>query len=349
MVAGLLALGVLAWLLPNTQARAKALVVLAASLDRGVPRPFAPEVIRAELALAGVDGHLYAPEGALAGVLLVPGATPQGLDDPRIVQVAEALARSGRRVFLPELSLYERRFDEADIERLVLAGRALADEGDGTVVLAGFSYGGALTLIAAADPRLRDAVATVAVFGAYHDLVGVIQAAATGASVVGERRMGWDAHPRAEELLHAYAVDLAPAEQREALSVALDGVITPDGLDEAARAVYDLVTAEHPEEVRGLVEALSPQARATIAAFSPSAVAGDIPGPIVALHSIDDPAVPYAEALRLIRDRPDVELLTVALFDHVDLRPDGPGDLVEVLRDARRTWRFAARVLEPHE
>lgn len=343
-----LALTVIGALSPPVTARVKAVAVAGEAIGFAVPRPFAREVRRVEARVGGVLGDLYAAGAPAPAMILLPGATTAGRDDRRAVAVARAIARSGRTVFVPELVLYRRRIDASDLDRIVEAAAALADHplGRGPVSVVGFSYGGSYGLVAAADPRLRGQVAQVATFGAYWDLVGVVQAATTGTSVVGDRRLRWDADPAAGALLTEHAVQLAPVAQRAALTAALVGEGDPADLAPEAAALHALLTNDDPERTRDLAGALAPAARATLRRFSPATVAGELDAPLVALHAVDDPAVPSAEALRLQADRPDARVLTVELFDHVDFTGTG---LLAAAPDLWRTWRFTTWVLAAQE
>lgn len=343
-----LVLVVLVMASPPVTARLAAVAVTAEVLGVAVPRPFAADVTRTPTRVGGVLGDLYAAEDPAPAMVLLPGATPAGRDDTRTVSVAASIARSGRTVFVPELALYDRRVEPDDLDAIARAALALPRHrlGQGPVSIVGFSYGGSYGLVAAADPRLAGQLAQVATFGAYWDLLGVIQAATTGTSTVGGRRLAWDADPAAADLLAEHAVQLAPPDQRDELAAALEGHGDPDQLSPEAAALHDLLTNDDPARTQALAARLGVQARATLRRFSPSAVAGDIDAPLVALHALDDPAVPVAEALRLRRDRPDARLLRVELFDHVDFTGGG---LAQAAPDLWRTWRFTAWVLAAQE
>jgi hypothetical protein len=336
-------------LLPPVQARGKAVAFLAEAVGGSFPRPFAPEVRREEATLDGVSGHLYVPDRRSPAVLLVIGAAARGPDDPRAVRLARSLARAGRVVFAPRLTLAERRLDPADIDRIVRGAMALDGHPatTGPVVILGISYGGSYALVASADPRLAGRVAQVAVFGAYFDLVGVIQAVTTGASLVDGRLVGWQGAPVARTVLEEAAVRLAPAESREGLRAILDGHGVPGGLDPEARAVYELLENRDPARTDDLAAALAPGARELLARFSPASVADRIRVPVIALHSTDDPAVPYGEALRLAAHLPQTRLITVRSFRHVDLRT--ANGWVGVLADLWDAWRFASWLLDAQE
>jgi pimeloyl-ACP methyl ester carboxylesterase len=325
--------------------------VLVEAVGGSFPRPFAPDVSREDATLDGVTGHLYLPERPSPAILLVLGAAPQGKDDPRAVMLARSLARAGRVVFVPDLVLAEQRFDRVDLDRIARSIVALDEHpaARGPVSVLGISYGGSFALVAAADPRVEGRIAQVATFGAYFDLVGVIQAVTTGTSVVGGEAVPWQGHPLAGEILERYAVELAPPGSREALRAALDGRGDPAFLEPAARGIFDLLSNRDPARTSELAARLAPEARALLDRFSPSSVARRLDVPVAAMHSTDDPAVPYGEALRLDRGLPRARLITVRSFRHVDFRSDGPGGWLSAGADLWDAWRFASWVLDVQE
>lgn len=311
---------------PPVSARLRALGVTGELLDVGVPRPFAADVRRAVARMGGVDGDLYRAGDRAPGLVLLPGATPAGRRDERAVAAATAVARAGRTVFVPELSLYHRRIDDADLDRIVAVTRALAEDTGGPVNLLGFSYGGSYGLVAAADDRLSGRVEQVATFGSYADLRGVIQAATTGASVYAGEVVEWDGDPRAGEMLRQATEQLVEPGDRAAFEA--------------------LLANDDPRRTPELIEALPTDVRAALDRFSPAAVAGDVDADVVALHAVDDPAVPFVESQRLVDAFPEARVLTVELFRHIDYQT---GDTVRALPDLWRTWRFAGWVLAAQE
>jgi acetyl esterase/lipase len=324
--------------------------VLAEAVGLSFPRPFAPTVTRREVALDGVTGDLYAPGRPSPPILLVLGAAQRGTDDPRAVRLARSLARAGRVVFAPDLTLAERRFDPADLDRIARAVVALdrRPETVGPVVMLGISYGGSFALVASADPRVSGRVARVAVFGAYWDLIGVIQAVTTGVSIAGGERVPWEGHPMARDLLMHHAVELAPPPDQVGLRAALDGG-DPAGLSPAARAIFDLLRNRDPAMVEELADRLDPEGRSVLERFSPSSVADAIDASVVAMHSTDDPAVPYGEALRIKDAVPGAQLISVRSFRHVDFRAAAPAGWGSAAADLWDAWRFASLVLDPGE
>ncbi|MGH2694097.1 MAG: hypothetical protein ACRDJJ_04700 [Actinomycetota bacterium] len=346
-VAVVAVVGGIASLLPPVQARVKAIAVLADALGASFPRPFAADVSRSAVNLSGVEGDLYDPGVRAPVVILIPGAAEKGRDDPRVVRLARAIARAERVVFVPELILYEKRLEEDDIDAIVASAQDLGRD-YGSVSLLGISYGGSLGLLAAADERLDGRLEQVATFGAYFDLVGVIQAVTTGVSLVGDQRVPYDTVPRAEEILFEIAIELAPERARPFLRDALRGDLPPRRLPEPARAVYRFLTNEDPERTYELSRELPQRMRDLLERFSPSSVADEVDAPVVAMHSRDDPAVPYGEALRLERGLDDVRLVTVTIFRHVDLN-EGEIEWQSAIGDMIDAWRFTSWFLSAQE
>jgi pimeloyl-ACP methyl ester carboxylesterase len=342
---------VLLFVLPWLAGRVVAGATVLDGLGIAGARPFAPVVERHPGTLAGITVDRYAPTTADAepssdarrAILLVPGATPPGRDDRRVVAIAEALARADRVVVVPELEVYSEDLVPADVDRLVALTGALA-AGHGPVVIAGISFGGSLGLVAAADPQVANEVALVATFGAYADLAGVVQAATTGVSLVGDQRIPWNPDPRALDVIREQLLGLLDADDRRAVQTALASRSDPADLSTELRAVHDLLVAEDPTRTMALVEQTPPVVRDRIAAVSPARAGADLTVPVVALHAADDPVIPYGELARLDAVVREVEPLTLVTFDHVGIETDGHSWWVTV-RDLWQTTRFVDRVL----
>lgn len=350
IVGGLAAAVIVAGLFPAVQARGKALAVLAEAVGIGFPRPLAEDITRTDVSLDGVTGHLYSPQDPAPPIVLIPGAAPLGKDDPRAVRLARSLARADRTVFIPDLTLYERRLAAEDLDRIVRSTLALESHpsAKGEVMLLGISYGGSFALVAAADERLHGRLAQVATFGAYWDLVGVIQAVTTGTSLVDGARIPWQGHPMARSILEEAVVRLAPEASRPRLRAALASG-DPARLSPDARALFELLRNQDPGRTRELAAGVPRELRELLAGFSPSSVGERVVAPVVAMHSTDDPAVPFGELLRLRRALPEARAVTVSSFRHVDPSASAPGGWTAVVADAWDAWRFTSWILEAQE
>lgn len=333
---------------PPIWTRGVAFTTVADALGWSVPRPFAPAVTTEVLDADGVEVDRYRPQGPPVDdrglIVLLPGAAPDGRQDARVVTVARALARADRVVVVPELEVYDEELVPADLDRIVRVVTAL-DTGERALVLTGISFGGSLGLVAAADPEIADRVDLVATFGAYADLGGVVQAATTGSSLVDGERIPWTGDPRAADVVRDQVLRLLDEEARDRLQRVLDGDDPPGSLPSELRAAHDLLRNDDPARTPELVAALPSPVRERIAAVSPARAAADLPAPVVAMHAVDDPIIPYGELARLERALPQVESMTLTTFDHVGLgTSDGPGRW-ESVRDIWTVTRFVTRVL----
>lgn len=352
IAAGILtALAVVAWLVPASRARLTAAGTVAEAFEVPWWRPFAPTVAVRDERVADIPVDVYDVGGDAPAVVLVPGAVPAGRDDPRVQRLARVLARAERRLVVPELEVYGERLVEADVQRLVDLGLALSSShGREDVVFVGISFGGSLALVAAADPRLDGRVGGVATFGAYADLVGLVQAATTGVSVVGDRTVPWDADPRAEEVVRAELTALLPPEAARAVRAALaadDPARLPPG---DARVVYELLTTDDPGRTYRLFGDLPAEIRERVAVVSPVSVADRLSEvPVVAMHSRDDPVVPFGELLRLGAAVPEAGLFAVEGLEHAGLEVTAPGGWISALDDLETVWSFAGRALRWQE
>jgi pimeloyl-ACP methyl ester carboxylesterase len=284
-------------------------------------------------------------------ILLLPGAAERGKEDPRAVRLARSLARSGRLVFVPDLKLHDLRLSDEDLDRIVRAVVVLDAQpaATGDVQILGISYGGSFGLVASADPRVRGHLAQVSVFGAYWDLIGVIQAVTTGVSVVDGNPYRWPEHPRADEILEDVMVRLAPRGSRKALRSALAGSKAASSLSPEARAIHDLLANRDPARTEELASRLDPGDRGTLWRFSPASVASRIDVPVAAMHSVDDPAVPFGEAVRLAAALPEARMAQVRLFRHVDLEASSVPEVTAAMGDLVEAWRFATWVVAAQE
>jgi pimeloyl-ACP methyl ester carboxylesterase len=337
--------------LPPVQARGKAIGALVEAIGVSFPRPLAPEIRREETEVGGVLGDLYGPiVGDAPGIVIIHGAAPKGKDDPRLVRLARSLARAGRTVFVPQLILAEEELDESDIDRIADSVIGLSERLEGEKVsLFGISYGGSFALIATAREEVAEKVEQLSMFGAYYDLVGLVQAIAGGVSLVGDEEIGWEPHPRAQEVLHEVATNLVVPASRDRLRRALDGDFPPAELPPAARRVYDFVTTDDPHATFRIAGELPKRARTKIERFSPAYHSQDITVPIIAMHSVDDPVTPYGESKRLAHHLTQTRLYTVALFQHVDFIGGENGSPISAARDLITAWRFTGRLLSAQE
>ncbi|MCL5027135.1 MAG: hypothetical protein M1531_11700 [Chloroflexi bacterium] len=328
---------------PRTALRA---AVLMLDLFPGSPwRPLtafrpAPTVAEVSYPAGGrtIRADLYLPpagERRHPAIIAVHGVgVPQGMRDPRLVRLAESLARSGIVVLMPQLeAMVQMRMVREDVDALVggvsyLAGHPQVDPH--RIVLGGFCVSAAFSLLAAEDPRINEGVALVISFGSYYSLTNMLRALTTETYFCQGEARPWAPEAHVELVMVRKVIEM----QRNASDATLlQQIFTDDKLvgagepslveqlSPSGRATYELLTNRDPYRVDELVEQLPDYAKEELAALSPETGLARLQAPLLILHGIADPTTPYCESQALaeaIRPRGKAQLILFWLFHHVN-------------------------------
>lgn len=317
--------------------RLSAAAIMACLIAPGSTRAIRlPDVTRRELDDPEADLYLP-PGGPWPGMVLVLGALREGRRYPLLERTARAIAGCGFAVMVPELGRLRRLvLGEEALEDLVAATLALAGcEGvrHGPVSLVGFSLGGSLAMLAAADGRLREEVACVGNVGGYFGLVDMLRWATTGApaapSAFAVAASLVDPLPEPDRALLEAALEARPDEPLQAIAA-----VDPDLLGPQARTVVAVLRNREPDAVEGLAEGLDGFRRFELA-LSPEHAVDRIEAPVWVLHDERDAYVPADQTRRLqaaVRGRRNFRFFSVRVFEHTEPRPPG-FDLRRLSRD----------------
>lgn len=338
----------------DTIAAAALLAVAVFSRSHGAVR--VNEVRRREL--EGGNADLYLPPGPPSpGIVLALGALREGRRYPLLESTARAIAAVGFAVLVPELGRLRSLILGMDaVEDLVHAAEALPTEAgvaEAPVGLIGFSLGGSLALVAAADASLRDRVACVAAMGSYFRLNDMLDAAVDGFRGPGGEQMSLAA-PSAYTVA-ASLIDRLPDVDREVLARTIDAErdsplealsrVEPSSVGGEARLVLQLLRNRDRDTRRVLIESISGLAL-EMRALSPEGAIGGIGAPTWILHDERDQYVPFGQfrALReAARGRADFRFLAIRLLEHTEpVRPTlNPGVLLrDYLPGVANLYRF---------
>ncbi|WP_022728523.1 alpha/beta hydrolase [Fodinicurvata sediminis] len=293
-----------------------------------------------------------------ANLLLVPGVTPQGRNDPRLVEFAELLAQAQFRVIVPELTnLRELKVSAEDADALGallehLSGSAETETRP--LGLVAISYAAGPALIAASQAAPQDRPDFMLAIGGYYDTENVVRYFTTGAFRRPDNQ-DWQEgqpHPKARWMfLQANAERLDNTDDASTLRrlaatklsdpsasiSALRSRLGPEG-----RAVLALLENDDPDEVTAHIASLPEELRRELAALNLAGRFLDaLDFPILLLHGRDDPVIPYSESLRLAEALPDgrAEVTLTEGLMHVEMSDSR-------ISDGLRLYDLTVRLLE---
>ncbi len=295
-----------------------------------------------------------------AGVLIFLGANAAGADDPDVINLGQALARTGFAVMYywsPTMG-EQAQIDAGEIGNLVAAFRHLREEDyvdPERVGLAGFSVGASFALVAAADPRIADDIAFVNAFGGYYDTADLVVQIAAGQAINEGEATPWDVDRLTRRVYNNMLIDSIddPAHQEAARAIAGGGEYDADERvplsAEAALAL--LAGVDYIGQARWRYEQLTEDFRAEVDSIAPSHHVGQWSGNTAmrVMHDVGDPLIPVGESRRLVDDlleqRPDVEVYYTEtdIFRHV--RPDADRELKALLRGAWQLFRHMFHIV----
>jgi pimeloyl-ACP methyl ester carboxylesterase len=283
-----------------------------------------------------VPMHVYTPRGVsfAPGIVIIHGMHRLGIDDPRLVNSARAVAASGFFVMTPLVSgIADYRVEGESAELIGAAARSFAHELNVPKVgILAISFSGGLSLLAASDPQFSPSIAWVASVGGYYDLAHVLRFFATGEAV---RPDGSIEHMQPHEygpLIVVYdepqdffapqdvqagheALKLLLAESGKA-SEALTKTMTPAD-QEIMQRIYHKQRASFAPAILAEID----KRREELVAASPAGHLQFLHVPVLLLHGSDDVIIPPTEMLWLQRDIPKRYLLDALIspaIGHVD-------------------------------
>jgi dienelactone hydrolase len=364
---GVLVLGAVAW--PFTKAHLQAVAMLRLVSGQSVSwiiRKLVTEPVRTEdvqfsTEAGAVRGRLYLPQRHpnAPGLVVLHGVHRLGMDEPRLVGFATAMASCGLRVLTPELpGIKDYHIDRSSVQVIGESARWFAEKTGEPVGVLGLSFSGGLALVAANDPMYRTDFKFVFAVGSQDEMGHVANYYLTGQETrpdgTIERLKPHEYGPLVLEYEHLG--DFVPAKDEAAIRPVLREHLYEDkGAEEQAQARSD---ARQKTEAAELMDSNSAATKAKLAAsdvkharemeeLSPHRLLQTMTTPVYLLHGEADNIIPSAETLWMVRELPSStlqEALVSPVLSHVNLDEANPG-----VRDQWRLVHFFALVMHAAE
>ena len=314
-------------------ARELTVPVTTEDLSLSIATPNGPEQVRA---------RVYIPQNRprAPAMVIFHGVHHLGIDEPRLVGFASAMAGCGIRVLTPELpGIKDYHVSQDSVATIGESVKWFVAQTGGPVGVMGLSFSGGLALVAASEPQYHPAFKFIVAVGSQDSMLRVADYYLTGR----------DARPNSSvEALppHEYGPlvleyenldDFVPAQDLAPVRALLKAHLYEDRPGEAA-AKLGMSEAQRREAL-DLMDTTLPATRAAIAA-SIARHAGESPGlspqgrlralgtPVYLLHGKGDNIIPAAETLWMASElQPDdlKAVLVSPVLSHLDLNGPKPG------------------------
>jgi dienelactone hydrolase len=317
--------------------------VRAAATLQHLAQPTGEAVATEELTIdvegSSVPARIYwAADRAAPGIVLCHGIHRLGIDEPRLMRFARALAASGVNVLTPRIdALTDYRIDAASVPTIDRATHVLAERlGRSRVAVMGFSFAGGLSLVAASQRETSRAIGLVVAIGAHDELARVTRFFAHGTSPAPDGSTLTMAPHEYGPLVLAYGKadrffgpeDVAVA--REAMRLKLwerhdEAVERAKALSPAGMKRWEELTSANRMALAPLLETLADENAAMFRDASPHGKLGTVRVPVFLLHGAGDSVIPPTETQWLATEvRPEQlrDALVSPLIQHVELHGD---------------------------
>ena len=359
-----------AW--PFTKAHLQAVAVLRNVAGQPVPWPIRELTVsvtsedfsfpvEATTGKQQVRARLYTPRNKPnpPAMVIFHGVHHLGIDEPRLMGFAAAMASCGIRVLTPELpDIKDYHVSQDSMRTIGESVKWFALQTGGPVGVMGLSFSGGLALVAAADPLYHPDFKFVVAVGSQHSMARVTQYYRTGSDVRPDGTIEvLPAHEYGPLVLeYEYLEDFIPAHDVGAVRAVLRAHLYEDksaeteastALNEVQkREAMDLMDATS-QVTRGRIATTIVKHNGELAGLSPLGRLQTLRTPVFLLHGEADNIIPSAETLWMASElqREDLKAMLVSpVLSHVDLDGPKPGAM-----DEWRLTHFFALIMRAAE
>jgi dienelactone hydrolase len=267
-----------------------------------------------------IRARLYRPKGCEnpPGLVLVHGIHHLGMNEPRNVSFARALASAGVLVLTPEMAeLTDYRVEPSTIRDISACAEYMVSiTGRTTTGVVGISFAGGLALLAAADPHYQKPIGFVVAVGSHHDLTRVLHFYA-GDTVRGPDGTPYPIHPHpygARVLIYSYLNELFSAQDlpmaHEALRAYLYDqhgqakILAQQLSEDGKKIMLQLLDERDNTLVHRFLMLLLAEHESKLQNVSPHGRLARLKAQVLLIHGADDPVVPATETPWLAREIP---------------------------------------------
>jgi dienelactone hydrolase len=361
---GLVAVVALLIVWPPSRVTLQTLALIPSLVEVG-PQPLAlaPEPSHHLVMYETSDGEslpadLWLPSTATAeqpvgAVIFVSGVNDKGRAHPALARIANAMARAGAAVYVPELPIFfDVRVEAGEVEHIVNAFQALERRPEvdpDRIGIMGISVGGSLSLIAAADPRIADDLSWVGAFGAYADAGEIMTSVISHQYRLDGELIDWEPTLLVRQVVFGLVTErVTDGRDHGYLYGAYDELNNQDvhPLPDAdlplrtveGRAAEALLLTDTLPEAEAALAAAPPKLRAVLDGISPLRYVDDIQARVYLMHDTGDRHIPYSNSRELAAAMEaagvDVRLGEFRLFNHVQ------PDTTDLLAAAPELWKL---------
>jgi pimeloyl-ACP methyl ester carboxylesterase len=278
--------------------------------------------------------RLYVPLDVKApgGIVLLHGVHHLGIEDPRLWNLARALAGAGVLVMTPQLEdLADYRVTARTIDVIGDSALVLSTRTGRRVGMAGLSFAGGLSLLAAAKPGYAAKVGFVLAIGAHDDMARMARFFASNTIALPDgKESPFTAHEYGALLL-AYShledffsprdIPVARQALREWLWEQPQAMKTAATLSPAGQAELDQLL-HHRDRLRDALLREITLHKEEMESVSPHGHIAALQTPVYLLHGAGDTVIPSSETLWLAKDVPQQDLKAMLVSQalvHVDM------------------------------
>jgi len=359
---------VIAW--PFVHAHLQAIAVLDLVANKQVPsllrditlEPVDSTVLTLPLPSGPVRARLYTPKRNpnAPGLVVLHGVHHLGMDEPRMIAFASALASCGLRVLTPELPGIKDYHVDADTIATIgdSAAWLATQQNNHPVGILGLSFSGGLSLLAAANPRWHSDIKFVTAVGSQDNMARVADYYRTGNDPRPDGTIEYLAPHEYGPLVLEYQhlSDFAPADDVPALREVLRAHLYEDKpAEKQAMAKLTWFQAAQAEQLMATTSAYTRQLLHDseerhldyAKTVSPTGHLAHLDTPVYLLHGEADNIIPAAETQWMAAELPKHTLkaeLISPVISHLDMDGLGPTAL-----DQLRLVHFFALLLHAAE